>query len=454
MNNDMLDESLISEEDDLSDSSTVQNLEGECKTDAEKILKNLKQFNTSSNDYLKKNIINAIPSKTNLFTSTQDHPLAYNKEVNDDEIVRDSMGEVHIDCLSLIEDICLKINKIVIKYGLEKYKLDSNNIKLISEIASSDEYDKIRRIINTLPFLDLKTLSFIEEQEHSIQDVHNLSHTNINEERKSNAMNVPNVNLKMSHTQDEILIKSSSRNLPNLNNTHNQNNNVNVNNNNNNSNTNINNSAVNKNLTSTFNYISVGNNSSSNNNNLELVNFKLTQKKNKAIEFKMKMKISFWLNLYNYLVIYTIFNKKEYLSTLFEWNKLLKNSYYDIGGLVISLFEIEHYILRQTDETTKFTDNFSKLIQAKAEFTDVLMQDKQSNERLKFLKFGISYPINSSPTLRVYFPINLEERLKVNAYEFLSKNINIDIEQGIIFIPELLTSIDDAFKENINNYTE
>ena len=82
------------------------------------------------------------------------------------------------------------------------------------------------------------------------------------------------------------------------------------------------------------------------------------------------------------------------------------------------------------------------------------MQDKYSNESLKYLNFGIFYPNKSSPTLRIYFPINLFERLKANASEFLNKNINFDEEKAILNIPEILSCIDDNFKDNINYYKE
>ena len=133
---------------------------------------------------------------------------------------------------------------------------------------------------------------------------------------------------------------------------------------------------------------------------------------------------------------------------------MLKNSYYDIGGIVISLYEIEQFILKQTSEKTKFTENFDKIIKTKNEYKKILLQCENSNEKFKFLKFGISYPIKVSPTIRIYFPINLEERLKANAYGFLSKHINIDVEQGSISIPETLTTIDESFKNNISYYAE
>lgn len=404
------------------------------------------------------------------------------------------MGEIHIDCLSLTEDICLRLNKVILKFGLEKYKLDSNNMKIIVELVNSEEFGKIRKIVNTLSFLDLKTISCMEFIcNNSDKEINKKgSNTNINEAKIDNTNNVPNtvcyLNKEVTNNQNAKILQSintkkSSNDIISLMHPHNisitsnsqQNDNIssskNLMNNTNNATNNLNNNnkerrTINKSL-NTFsnldltekNPLSSLNPNSNNNNNIKnIINNNastiMDPSKLKLLNFKLKMKISFWLNLYNYLVIYTILNKKEFISTAFEWTKILKYSYFDIGGLVLSLYEIEQFILRQTNESTKFTDNFTKVLQSKEEYLDILMQDKHSNEKLKFLKFGISYPLFSSPTLRVYFPLNLEERLKVNAYEYLSKNINIDIEQGIIYVPEMLMSIDDQFKENINYYTE
>ena len=61
-----------------------------------------------------------------------------------------------------------------------------------------------------------------------------------------------------------------------------------------------------------------------------------------------KTKTCFWLNIFNFLVIFTIVFKKEIPSNYYEWYRFLKNSYYIIGGFEISLYEIENCILGET----------------------------------------------------------------------------------------------------------
>ncbi len=56
-------------------------------------------------------------------------------------------------------------------------------------------------------------------------------------------------------------------------------------------------------------------------------------------------KICFWLNLFNFLTLFTVILKNEILNTQYEWIKFLKNSYFNIGGWKISLFEIQNCIL-------------------------------------------------------------------------------------------------------------
>jgi hypothetical protein len=56
--------------------------------------------------------------------------------------------------------------------------------------------------------------------------------------------------------------------------------------------------------------------------------------------------LSFWLNAFNFLTIFTILFKKEILMNNYEWYRFLKSSTYNIGGLEFSLYEIEYCILK------------------------------------------------------------------------------------------------------------
>ena len=68
--------------------------------------------------------------------------------------------------------------------------------------------------------------------------------------------------------------------------------------------------------------------------------------------------------------------------------------------------------------------------------------------------YGISIPTKTSPSLRIFFPNNLNELLKLNAIDFFSRNINIDMDNCVLLVPEVIMWIDPKFIENIKYYAE
>ena len=153
----------------------------------------------------------------------------------------------------------------------------------------------------------------------------------------------------------------------------------------------------------------------------------------------------FWLNMYNFLTIFAVIYKSEIISNYYEWYRFLKNSYFTIGSIEISLYEIESCILRDKSVLDNIYGKILNKIELnlpKIEKYDIL------------INFGISLPTASSPCIRMYFPMNFLESLKFNAFEFFSRTLGIDIQEETIFIPEYTNWIYPKFFENINNYKD
>ena len=154
----------------------------------------------------------------------------------------------------------------------------------------------------------------------------------------------------------------------------------------------------------------------------------------------------FWLNMYNFLTIFSVIYKCEIISNYYEWYRFLKNSYFTIGDVEISLYEIESNILRDKS----ILDN----IYGKIKYNNNKLKLPNVKKFDKLINFGISLPTISSPCLRMYFPMNFLESLKFNAYDYFSKNLGIDLQNKTIQIPEFINWIDSSFIENINNYKD
>ena len=101
---------------------------------------------------------------------------------------------------------------------------------------------------------------------------------------------------------------------------------------------------------------------------------------------RIEEKIVFWLNMYNFLVIFSIIYKNEIPSSEYEFNKLLRNSFYNIGNYVISLNIIENIIIKKNYDRSKESDSF---IDFEGNY---LNTQTFLNTENNFIYFGISNP--------------------------------------------------------------
>ena len=151
----------------------------------------------------------------------------------------------------------------------------------------------------------------------------------------------------------------------------------------------------------------------------------------------------FWLNMYNFLTVFSIIFKCEGFSNFYEWNRFIKNSYFTIGNIELSLLEIETYILRDKSISDKIYG-----IKRYDSQLDLPKIEKYDN----LINFGISMATLSSPSIRIYYPTNFDESLKFNMSEFFYRTIRINLDKNEIKIPEYITWIEPNFIENINKY--
>ena len=153
----------------------------------------------------------------------------------------------------------------------------------------------------------------------------------------------------------------------------------------------------------------------------------------------------FWLNIFNFLTIFSVIYKCEIISNSYEWYRFLKNSYFTIGNIEISLYEIETHILREKSLSDKIYGYI---------FENAHLKLPNINKFNSVINFGISLPTISAPSIRMYFPMNFLESLKLNSSLFFSNNLKIDMQNNVIEIPEYMTWIDQNFINDMDKYKE
>ena len=171
-----------------------------------------------------------------------------------------------------------------------------------------------------------------------------------------------------------------------------------------------------------------------------------------VIDLKYLLKISdehkttFWLNIFNFLMVFAVIYRKENLLTYYEWHKLKKNSYFNIGNINFSLYEIETNILRNNYMSKKL---FSEII----DFPKGDSRNKfKIDSVIKYMNFAISEPMTSSFKLQIYFPQTIEKQILKNAIDYFNSRIIVDGKNILVKIPEYLSWVDDNFLGNLNYY--
>ena len=92
---------------------------------------------------------------------------------------------------------------------------------------------------------------------------------------------------------------------------------------------------------------------------------------------KELQKATFWLNILNYLTLYTLIVKGEMPTYQFDWEKFYKNSVYNIGGFELSLYEIRNSILTDSQYSLYYTKQ------------DLTFKKSDLRRKLKIETFGL-----------------------------------------------------------------
>ena len=157
-------------------------------------------------------------------------------------------------------------------------------------------------------------------------------------------------------------------------------------------------------------------------------------------------KTAFWLNILNFLVIFAVIYKKENILTNYEWHKLKKNSYFNIGGFNFSLQEIEMNIIGNNNKSKTFYEEMTSF--PRGDSRNKFKIDKV----VKYVNFGIFEPMTYSFRLQIYFPQTIENQILKNAIDYFSSKIIFDGKNILVKLPEYLLWVDDNFLKNLDIY--
>ena len=145
-----------------------------------------------------------------------------------------------------------------------------------------------------------------------------------------------------------------------------------------------------------------------------------------------KEKYTFWVNAFNYLIIYALIYTAFMPKDFEECKQMLKNCQFNIGGYELSLLEIETGILKcynYLEDDTLIGNDFC-------------IGKFGITEQNILINFALCFPIKSDIfDLKIYTATNFEEQLYQTTKTFLAKNLNFNSEEKSIKISSYIEMI-------------
>ena len=156
-----------------------------------------------------------------------------------------------------------------------------------------------------------------------------------------------------------------------------------------------------------------------------------------------KQRICFWVNSFNFLILFTIFYKKWVLNNKDDWKYFFQKVVFIIGGKKYTFNDIQYILFKRP---LFFTSNYKANDEIKK-----LRIDKADD----YKNIEKKYPLINNPFI-IYLPTKeflkpiifneneLENQMNKRTEEFLNKYIYLD-ESNNIILPELLTNYNSRF---------
>ena len=169
--------------------------------------------------------------------------------------------------------------------------------------------------------------------------------------------------------------------------------------------------------------------------NKDLINLigQLKYLKIDTINTKVKC-LAFWLNCFNYLIIFVIFYRNWNIVGEKKWKKFLRNVKFEIGGKYFSFSDMEYIIFKKPSffsSTYKAPDEIKKLNIEK------INGDKKYDDYSKYIPFLLFLPIKKFLSPSLYDETNFDNQVEQRIKKYINKYIYID-EKKHLWCSELL----------------
>ena len=151
--------------------------------------------------------------------------------------------------------------------------------------------------------------------------------------------------------------------------------------------------------------------------------------------------LAFWLNCFNYLILFTIFYKKWTVNEEKRWKKFFSNIKYDIGGKYFSFNDMQYIIFKKP---SFFSSAYKPPDEIKKYNIEKINGDKKFDEYSKKIPFLLFLPIKKFLSPSLFDDSNLENQVNDRMNKYINKFIYID-EKKYLCCSELLLKYESNF---------
>ena len=159
--------------------------------------------------------------------------------------------------------------------------------------------------------------------------------------------------------------------------------------------------------------------------------------------------LSFWLNCYNYLILFVIFYRKWNINEEKKWKKFFRNVKFNIGGINFSFNDMEYIIFKKASffsSTYKPPEYIRKLNIEKIE------GDKKFDDYIKNIPFLLFLPIKKFLSPSLYDETNFEKQINMRIEKYLNKFVYFDEKKHLVCSELLLKYESNIFGKSLKKY--
>ena len=168
----------------------------------------------------------------------------------------------------------------------------------------------------------------------------------------------------------------------------------------------------------------------------------------KLINSKIKC-LSFWLNCFNYLLLFTIFYRKWNLNKKEEWKSFFQYVKFKIGGINFTFNDMQYIIFKKP---SFLASSYKRPDTIKEYKIKNMAGDIKFNDYIKYIPFLLYLPISGFLGPSLYDEINFGKQVNKRIKEYLFKFFKINQTNNIEYNELLLDFNKNIFDKELNNY--